>query len=132
MLGAAAQATDRLPLMTMVTCPTFRYHPAVAHKAATVGVLSENRFTLVLGAGENLNEHVVGGGWPAPRIRHERLREAAQIIRALFTGEYVSFSGCHFEVERAKLYDLPDTRVQIGIAVSGPDSVHLARSTPTA
>ena len=133
MLGAAAQATDRLPLMTVVTCPTFRYHPAVvAHKAATVGVLPEDRLTLGLGAGENLNEHVVGGGWPAPRIRHERLREAAQIIRALFPGEYVSFSGCHFEVERATLYDLPDTPVQIGIAVSGPDSVHLARSTPTA
>ena len=106
-LGAAAQVTGRLPLMTMVTCPTFRYHPAVvAQKAATVGVLSDGRFTLGLGAGENLNEHVVGGGWPAPRVRHERLSEAAQIIRALFTGDYVNFSGCHFEVERARLYDL--------------------------
>ena len=126
-LGAASQATDRLPLMTMVTCPTFRYHPAVvAQKAATVGVLSENRFTLGLGAGENLNEHVVGVGWPTPRVRHERLGEAAQIIRALFTGEYVSFSGSHFQVERARLYDLPDTPVPIGIAASGPDSVQLA------
>src|SRR5580693_7747877 len=126
-LGAAAQVTGQLPLMTMVTCPTFRYHPAVvAQKAATVGVLSGGRFTLGLGAGENLNEHVVGGGWPAPRTRHERLGEAADIIRALFTGEYVNFSGCHFDVERAKLYDLPDTPVPIGIAVSGSDSVQLA------
>jgi G6PDH family F420-dependent oxidoreductase len=126
-LGAAAQVTEQLPLMTMVTCPTFRYHPAVvAQKAATVGVLSGGRFTLGLGAGENLNEHVVGGGWPAPRTRHERLGEAADIIRALFTGEYVNFSGCHFDVERAKLYDLPDTPVPIGIAVSGSDSVQLA------
>jgi alkanesulfonate monooxygenase SsuD/methylene tetrahydromethanopterin reductase-like flavin-dependent oxidoreductase (luciferase family) len=52
--------------------------------------------------------------------------EAAQIIRALFTGEYVSFSGCYFEVERAKLYDLPEVPVPIGIAVSGPESVELA------
>jgi G6PDH family F420-dependent oxidoreductase len=126
-LGAAAQVTERLPLMTMVTCPTFRYHPAVvAQKAATVGVLSDDRFTLGLGAGENLNEHVVGGGWPAPRVRHERLSEATQIIRALFSGDYVNFSGCHFEVERARLYDLPDTPVPIGIAVSGRDSVQLA------
>jgi G6PDH family F420-dependent oxidoreductase len=126
-LGAAAQATDRLPLMTMVTCPTFRYHPAVvAQKAATVGVLSDGRFTLGLGAGENLNEHVIGTGWPAVRVRHERLEEAAQIIRALFTGGYVNFSGCHFEVERAKLYDLPDSPVPIGIAVSGAESVELA------
>jgi G6PDH family F420-dependent oxidoreductase len=126
-LGAAAQATQRLPLMTFVTCPTFRYHPAVvAQQAATVGVLSGGRFTLGLGAGENLNEHVIGGGWPAARIRQERLGEAVQIIRALFSGEYVNFGGEHFRVERAKLYDLPDTPPPIGIAVSGPDSLDLA------
>ena len=68
-LGAAAQATSRIPLTTYVTCPIFRYHPAVvAQKAATLQILSDGRFTLGLGAGENLNEHVVGGGWP-PRRR---------------------------------------------------------------
>jgi G6PDH family F420-dependent oxidoreductase len=91
-----------------------------------MGVLSGGRFTLGLGAGENLNEHVVGGGWPSPRIRHERLGEAAQIIRALFGGDYVTFSGRHFEVERAKLFDLPDKPVPIGIAVSGAESISLA------
>ena len=126
-LGAAAQATHRLPLMTMVTCPTFRYHPAVvAQKAATMGVLSGGRFTLGVGAGENLNEHVIGGGWPSPRVRHERLSEAIRIIRRLFTGEYVNFSGRHFEVERARLYDLPDTPVPIGVAASGTESAQLA------
>src|SRR3954469_17801484 len=65
-LGAVAHATERLPLMTYVTCPIMRYHPAVvAQKAATMGVLSEGRFTLGLGAGENLNEHVTGEGWPS-------------------------------------------------------------------
>jgi G6PDH family F420-dependent oxidoreductase len=126
-LGAAAQATQRLPLMTFVTCPTFRYHPAViAQKAATMGALSQGRFTLGLGAGENLNEHVVGGGWPVTRVRHERLAEAVQIIRELFAGDYVNFSGRHFEVERARLFDLPETPVPVGIAVSGPDSLALA------
>lgn len=126
-LGAAAQATERLPLMTFVTCPAFRYHPAVvAQQAATVGVLSGGRFTLGLGAGENLNEHVVGGGWPVARVRQERLAEAVEIIRALFSGEYVNFQGRHFTVERGKLYDLPDRPPPIGIAVSGPDSVDLA------
>lgn len=126
-LGAAAQATQRLPLMTFVTCPTFRYHPAVvAQQAATVAVLSSGRFTLGLGAGENLNEHVTGSGWPMPRVRHERLAEAVQIIRQLFDGGYVNFQGAHFTVERAKLYDLPDEPVPIGIAASGPDSVRLA------
>ena len=65
-LGAVAHATERVDLMTYVTCPTLRYHPAVvAQKAATMQILSGNRFRLGLGAGENLNEHVVGKRWPA-------------------------------------------------------------------
>ena len=128
-LGAAAQATEALPLMTFVTCPTFRYHPAVvAQQAATLSMLSSGRFTLGLGAGENLNEHVIGGGWPMARVRQERLAEAAEIIRALFTGDYVNFSGRYFQVERARLYDLPGTAPPIGIAASGPGSAKLAAS----
>ena len=126
-LGAAAWATGRIPLMTYVTCPTFRYHPAVvAQKAATVQLLSGGRFTLGLGAGENLNEHVVGQGWPPADVRHERLREATEIIRALFAGGYVNHRGEHFDVESAKLWDLPDTPPPIGIAVSGRRSCTLA------
>lgn len=126
-LGAAAHATSRLPLMTMVTCPTFRYHPAVvAQKAATVGVLCDGRFTLGLGAGERLNEHIIGGGWPSIQVRHARLAEAAQIIKLLFSGRYISYSGQHFQVDRAKLYDLPDAPPPIGIAVSGPESISIA------
>ena len=76
-LGAAAQATDDIPLMTYVTCPIRRYHPAVvAQKAATMQLLSDGRFTLGLGAGENLNEHIVGGRWrPLARLRHEMLED---------------------------------------------------------
>ena len=82
-LGAAAQATDRIPLMTYVTCPIRRYHPAVvAQKAATMQLLSDGRFTLGLGAGENLNEHIVGGRWPLASVRHQMLTEAVEIIRA--------------------------------------------------
>ncbi len=74
-LGAVAHATERVGLMTYVTCPTIRYHPAlVAQKAATVQVLAEGRFTLGLGSGENLNEHVVGQGWPALQERQAMLR----------------------------------------------------------
>lgn len=128
-LGAAAQATSRMPLMTFVTCPSFRYHPAVvAQKAATMGILSGGRFSLGLGAGERLNEHVIGGGWPSPRIRHQRLAEAAEIIRDLFGGDYVQYTGQHFQVEHARLFDLPDDPVPVGIAVSGPQSVKIAAS----
>jgi G6PDH family F420-dependent oxidoreductase len=127
-LGAAAQATESIGLMTYVTCPTLRYHPAiVAQKAATMQILSGNRFRLGLGAGENLNEHVVGKRWPAVGARHEMLGEAVDIISALFDGEdRVNFRGRYFDVEQAKLWDLPDQRVPIGIAVSGPDSCRLA------
>jgi G6PDH family F420-dependent oxidoreductase len=126
-LGAAAQATSRIPLMTYVTCPTMRYHPAVvAQKAATVQELSEGRFTLGLGAGENLNEHVIGGGWPSADVRHEMLVEAVEIIRQLWDGGYVNYRGKHFDVESAKLWDLPDPLPQIGIAVSGQQSCELA------
>ncbi|MFD3696872.1 LLM class F420-dependent oxidoreductase [Streptomyces sp. NPDC058646] len=126
-LGAAAQATSRIPLMTYVTCPTFRYHPAVvAQKAATMQILSGGRFRLGLGSGENLNEHIVGAGWPAAHVRLEMLEEAVDIIRRLFTGENVSHHGAHFDVENARLWDLPDEPPPIGIAVSGPRSCELA------
>ncbi len=129
-LGAAAHATERIPLMTYVTCPILRYHPAVvAQKAATVQILSGNRFRLGLGAGENLNEHVVGERWPAVGVRHEMLGEAIEVISSLFDGEgTVNHRGKHFDVETAKLWDLPDERVPIGVAVSGPDSCRLAGS----
>ncbi|MGF0118035.1 TIGR03557 family F420-dependent LLM class oxidoreductase [Promicromonospora sp. Marseille-Q5078] len=127
-LGAVAHATERVGLMTYVTCPTLRYHPAVvAQKAATLGVLSDGRFTLGLGSGENLNEHVVGAGWPAVDERHELLSEAIEIVSALFTGDLISYRGDHFQVDSARLWDLPEDPVEIGVAVSGRQSVeHLA------
>lgn len=130
-LGAAAQATDRIGLMTYVTCPTIRYHPVVvAQKAATLQILSGDRFRLGLGAGENLNEHVVGKRWPAVGLRHEMLGEAVEIITRLFDGEdSVNYRGRYFDVEQARLWDLPDRRVPIGIAVSGPESCQLAGVT---
>ncbi|MCC5480797.1 LLM class F420-dependent oxidoreductase [Streptomyces barringtoniae] len=126
-LGAAAQATSRIPLMTYVTCPILRYHPAiVAQKAATVQLLSQGRFRLGLGAGENLNEHVVGAGWPPVDVRHEMLEEAVGIIRALFEGGHVTHHGPHYDVDSARLWDLPEEPPPIGIAVSGDQSCELA------
>lgn len=126
-LGAVAQATEHVPFMTYVTCPIVRYHPAVvAQKAATLALLSDGRFSLGVGAGEQLNEHVVGQGWPPVTTRHDMLREALVILRELWKGEYVTFHGAHFDVEDAKLYDLPDEQVRIGVAGSGPASCAVA------
>jgi G6PDH family F420-dependent oxidoreductase len=138
-LGAVAHATERVGLMTYVTCPTMRYHPAViAQKSATVQLLADGRFTLGLGSGENLNEHVVGGRWPAVAERQEMLREAIGIIRALHTGELVDHVGPHFRVDSARIWDLPETPVEIGVAVAGdrgieeiaPMADHLAAVEP--
>lgn len=125
-LGAVAHATSRVGLMSFVTCPIRRYHPAVvAQKAATIGLLSDGRFTLGLGAGENLNEHVVGG-WPHVMQRHEMFEEAVQIIRPLLDGETLTYSGNHFDVPEAYLWDRPEIPVPIALAASGPSSCRLA------
>lgn len=123
-LGAVAHATEQVELMTYVTCPTIRYHPAVvAQKAATLQILADGRFTLGVGSGENLNEHVVGQRWPTVVRRHEMLREAIQIIRELWTGELVDWKGEYFEVDSARIWDVPENPVPIATAVSGDRSV---------
>ncbi|MCW2820120.1 MAG: Coenzyme F420-dependent N5,N10-methylene tetrahydromethanopterin reductase-related flavin-dependent [Marmoricola sp.] len=125
-LGAVAHATSRVGLMTYVTCPTIRYHPAiVAQKAATVQLLAEGRFTLGLGSGENLNEHVVGAGWPAVQDRQAMLKEAIEIIRELHTGELTDYRGEYFQVDSARIWDLPEGGVEIGVAAGGERAVEM-------
>lgn len=124
LLGAVAQATSMIDLSTYVTAPTIRYHPAVvAQKAATLAILSDDRLTLGLGSGENLNEHVVGEGWPSVAVRQDMLEEAVHLIRELHTGELVTWEGEYFRVDSARIWDLPDKPVEIGLAVSGAKSI---------
>lgn len=123
-LGAVAHATERVGLYTYVTCPTMRYHPAiVAQQAATIQIMADGRFTLGLGSGENLNEHVVGRGWPTIERRHDMLREAIKIMRELFGGRLVDWRGEYFQVDSARLWDLPDVPVGLGVAMSGAKGV---------
>jgi G6PDH family F420-dependent oxidoreductase len=121
-LGAVAQATERVELMTYVTCPTMRYHPAVvAQQAATLQLLAEGRFVLNLGSGESLNEHIVGEGWPGVAVRQAMLEEAIEIIRELLTGELVTWEGDYFRIDSARIWDAAN--VPIGVAVSGPAGI---------
>ncbi len=127
MLAAAAARTERIELITGVTCPSFRYHPAiVAQAAATNALLSDGRFVLGVGSGERLNEHVVGGGWPAVTERHERFREALEIIRLLWSGGYHSYAGKHLTLEDARVFDLPETPPLMPVAISGGRSAAIA------
>jgi G6PDH family F420-dependent oxidoreductase len=123
-LGAVAQATSEVELATYVTCPIVRYHPAVvAQKAATLQLLSDGRFILGLGSGENLNEHITGEGWPPIDQRQDMLVEAATIIRELQSGELTTWDGDYFRVDSARLWDAVDGGVPIAIAVSGEKSI---------
>ncbi|MEG3634375.1 TIGR03557 family F420-dependent LLM class oxidoreductase [Micromonospora palythoicola] len=126
-LGAIAARTDRIELATGVTCPSVRYHPAIiAQAAATLALVSDNRFTLGVGAGERLNEHIVGQGFPGARGRHERLREALEIIRLLWSGGYHSYEGRHLQLDDARVFDLPEEPPVIAVAASGEVSATIA------
>lgn len=126
-IGAISQKTRSIKIGTAVTCPLFRYHPAIiAQAAATTASLLPGRFMLGLGAGENLNEHIVGAGWPRPVIRSEMLEEAIEITRELFKGNYVDYFGNYYTVEQAKLFSLPKKLPPILMAASGPKSTATA------
>jgi coenzyme F420-dependent glucose-6-phosphate dehydrogenase len=119
-MGALGAQTN-LRFGTGVTPPGYRYHPAViAQAAATLEAMYPGRFYLGLGAGEALNEHIVGDYWPEAPVRLERLMEAIEIIQALFTGKVIKHRGTHFNVESAKLYTLPEAPPPIYVATSGP------------
>jgi coenzyme F420-dependent glucose-6-phosphate dehydrogenase len=119
-MGALGQVTT-LPIGCGVTCPGFRYHPVVvAHAAATLGAMYPGRFWLGLGAGEALNEHVIGGEWPEIGIRSAMLFEAIEVINKLFSGNVVKHDGEYFTLESAKLYTRPEQPVPIYVATAGP------------
>jgi G6PDH family F420-dependent oxidoreductase len=126
-IGGISQVTKHLTVITGVTCPLIRIHPAIiAQAAATTGQLLEGRFILGLGTGENLNEHVVGHGWPPIQIRREMLTEAVEIIRKLWEGDYHDHFGNYYTVENARLYSLPKSLPPLMIAAAGAESAKTA------
>jgi G6PDH family F420-dependent oxidoreductase len=126
-LGGIAQATSTLRVGTAVTCPTMRVHPAiVAQAAATAAVQMPGRFFLGVGTGENLNEHVVGRGWPAADVRLEMLEEAIKVLRLLWEGGEKTHRGRHFTVENARIYTLPPEPQAIMVAASKRGAAALA------
>lgn len=126
-LGGVSQVTERIRVGTGVTCPTIRIHPAiVAHAAATAAAMLPGRFWLGVGAGENLNEHILGDRWPPAPVRHEMLEEAVEVIRSLWEGGLTSHRGRHYTVENARLYTLPDEPPPIYVATGGEKATELA------
>jgi coenzyme F420-dependent glucose-6-phosphate dehydrogenase len=121
-LAAAGERTSRIQLGTSVLTPTFRYNPAViAQTFASLALLTENRVLLGVGTGEALNEIAVSGReWPEFKERFARLREAVQLMRALWTEDSVDFKGDYYELVGAQIYDRPETPVPVYVAAGGP------------
>ncbi|MGQ0846691.1 MAG: TIGR03557 family F420-dependent LLM class oxidoreductase [Sporichthyaceae bacterium] len=125
-LGGIA-ATTSLRLTTAVTCPTFRIHPAIlAQATATMTCLAPGRFAFGVGSGEALNEHILGDAWPAVGERLERLEEAIELIRELWTGKVVSHRGQYYTVADARIFSLPEQPPPILVSGFGPEAIELA------
>lgn len=104
-----------------VTCPSFRMHPAVvAQASATLAAMYPGRHWLGLGSGEALNEHVVAPYWPETAERINRMFEAIEIIRKLFTGKDVKHDGRYYKLETTRLWTIPQQAPPIYIATAGP------------
>ena len=108
-----------------VTCPSFRWHPAmVAQASATLAHMYPGRHWLGLGSGEALNEHVTAQYWPEAPERINRMFEAIEIIKKLFAGSLagrdVKHSGQFFKLESTRLWTMPETPPEIYVATAGP------------
>ena len=121
-MAALGATTKTVTFGPGVTCPSFRYHPAViAQAAATQAAMTPGRFWLGLGSGEALNEHVVGGVWPEPHVRLQMMQEAIGIIKKLLSGKLARHDdGTFFKMERVKLWTLPEQPCPIFVATAGP------------
>jgi coenzyme F420-dependent glucose-6-phosphate dehydrogenase len=127
MLGAIAARTSRVDVGVGVTCPIMRIHPAIlAQATATCAQLLPDRFTWGVGTGEALNEHILGDRWPPVDLRLERLEEAVDVVRQLWTGEQITHRGKHFTVENARIYDPPETMPPIVVSAFGPAAARVA------
>jgi len=98
-MSAIGQKTKRIRMGTTITCPTFRYNPAVVAEAfASLSLLTPGRIFLGIGSGEALNEEAAKGSWPKWAERSARLVEAAEIIRKMWGGQQVDHSGNYYKV----------------------------------
>ncbi len=127
-LGALGERTERILLGTSVLTPTFRYNPAIVAQAfGTLGVLNPGRMILGIGSGESLNEiAVTGGEWPPAKERLARLRESVDLIRRLWSEDFVTFEGQYYRTRNATIYDKPDQPIPIYISAGGPVAAKFA------
>jgi G6PDH family F420-dependent oxidoreductase len=125
-IGAVSQVCS-LPITTAVTCPTVRTHPAIiAQAAATSATLNGGGFILGVGSGEALNEHVTGARWADAAVRLDMLEEAVDVMRTLWSGNFVDHLGEYYTVENARIYTLPDGPIPVYVSGFGPKAIDVA------
>lgn len=126
-LGGIATRTSSIEVMTGVTPLSHHYHPTiVAQAAATIADMMPGRFSLGIGTGEALNEHIMGLPWPPVSIRQEMMKESLEIIRLLWEGDYKTFEGKYYKVHNARLYTLPEQLPPVIVSAFGPESAEIA------
>ena len=103
LLGALAARTKRIQLGTLVTGVTYRNPAMLAKIVTTLDVISRGRAALGIGAAWHDVEHeALGFEFPSVRDRMDRLEEAVQICRAMFTEDAPSFEGKHYRIKNAR------------------------------
>jgi coenzyme F420-dependent glucose-6-phosphate dehydrogenase len=128
-ISAAAATVPKVKLGPLVSAAIGRYNPAlIAQSFATMDEMYPGRFFLGLGTGEAMNEIPVGIPWPKFGERLQRLKETVEIIRALWTKEFVDYQGQYYSLKGANLYTKPRTKIPIYIPASGPKSAALVGS----
>jgi coenzyme F420-dependent glucose-6-phosphate dehydrogenase len=125
-ISAAAASVPDIRFGPMVAAPIGRYHPAIiAQSFATMDEMFPGRFFLGLGTGEAMNEVPLGYPWPKFEERLERVKEAVEIIRALWSMDFVKYEGKYYSLNGANLYTKPRTSIPIYLAANGPKAAAL-------
>src|SRR5215218_9206667 len=120
LLGGLAARTRRVTLGTLVTGVTYRNPALLAKMVTTLDIVSAGRAMLGIGAAWYEEEHdALGFDFPTAGERLDRLEEALQICRAMFTEETPSFAGTHYRIEKALNIPRPIQRNGPRIMVGG-------------
>jgi G6PDH family F420-dependent oxidoreductase len=128
-MAAAAERTTKIPVGVDVTVPIGgRYHPAIIAQAiGTFSAMYPGRILLGVGSGEAMSEKRFLGYWPNWKERTERLCEALQFMRELWSkDDFFDFHGKYFRMEKAFLYVKPKTRIPIYFSALGEKAAFYA------
>ncbi|MCS7142848.1 MAG: TIGR03557 family F420-dependent LLM class oxidoreductase [Aigarchaeota archaeon] len=126
-LASVAERTKKVEVGTAVTTPLFRYHPAIVAQAfSTLDHLYPGRIFLTVGTGHAMNEVPLGYSWPGYREKVGRLKEAIEVIKLLWEGDFVTYEGEYYRLNTAKLYTKPKSKIRLYVATSNERVAEIA------